>query len=191
MKSVEIIGFKRANLGKAGSKALRNESLVPCVLYGNGHSVHFSVPMILFRELVYTPDATLVDLNIEGSKFKAVVQEVQYHPVNDLILHADFLALSDDKPVKIEIPVRYEGTSVGVTKGGKLTPKLRKLKVLALPANLPDVISIDISHLDLGKTIKVGAIKTDNYQILNPPSVPVVSIEIPRALKGKQAEDKK
>lgn len=191
MKSVEIIGYKRANLGKAGSKALRLDSLVPSVLYGpGGLSVHFSVPMILFRDLVYTPEATLVDLNIEGDLYRAMLQDIQFHPVNDIILHADFMALADDRPIRMDIPVKFEGTAVGVTKGGKLTPKLRKLKVLALPNNLPDFISIDISALDLGKTVKVAAVKTNNFQILNPPSVPVVSIEIPRALKGKQGAEK-
>jgi large subunit ribosomal protein L25 len=187
MKSLEIVGFKRANLGKVDAKALRLEALVPCVLYGGQEQVHFSVPMILFRELVYTPEVHLVDLNIEGSHFRAALQEVQFHPVNDMILHADFMELNDEKPVRIDIPVRLEGTATGVTKGGKLVQVLRKLKVLALPANLPDFIPVDVSGLDLGKTVKVSAITTDGYTILNPPSVPVASVEIPRALKGKMA----
>ena len=183
MKSVEIIGYKRANLGKANSKALRLDSMVPCVLYGGGEQVHFAVPMILFRDLVYTPNAHLVDLNIEGRKFQASLQEVQFHPVNEMILHADFLALDATKPVKIDIPVKLVGTAVGVTKGGKLSIKLRKLKVVALPQDLPDFINVDITELDLGKTVKVGSIPTAGYKIINTPSVPVVSIEIPRALK--------
>ncbi|MES2389170.1 MAG: 50S ribosomal protein L25/general stress protein Ctc [Bacteroidota bacterium] len=190
MKSVEIIGYKRANLGKADAKALRLESLVPCVLYGTGEQIHFSVPMILFRELAYSPVAYLADLNIEGKKYRAILQDVQFHAVNDMLMHADFLALQDDKPVRTEIPVKLEGTAVGVTKGGKLTPKLRKLKIEALPANLPDFISVDITDLDLGKTIKVSAVKPENYKILNVGAVPLVSIEIPRALKTAQKEGK-
>lgn len=185
MKSVEIVGFKRANLGKTASKDLREKAEVPCVLYGGAEQVHFAVPMYLFRSLVYTPDAHTVDLNVEGRKFKAILQDIQFHPVNDIILHADFLELNDNKEVKIEVPVKVTGNSEGVAKGGKLVQKLRKVKVKALPANLPDFVTIDVTALDLGKTIKVSAIKTDNYQILNPPSVPVVTIEIPRALKNQ------
>lgn len=185
MKSVEIVGFKRANLGKTSSKELRNKAEVPCVLYGGKEQVHFAVPMFLFRSLVYTPDAHTVDLNIEGKKFKAILQDIQFHPVNDIILHADFLELQDNKEVKMEVPVKVTGHSVGVAKGGKLNQKLRKVKISSLPANLPDYVTIDVSDLDLGKTIKVSAIQTNNYRILNPPSVPVVSIEIPRALKNQ------
>jgi len=186
MKSVEIVGFKRANLGKTASKELREKAEVPCVLYGGKEQVHFAVPMYLFRGLVYTPDAHIVDLNVEGKLFKAVLQDVQFHPVNDIILHADFLELDEKKEVKIDVPVKVTGNSIGVAKGGKLVQKLRKVKVSALPANLPDYVTIDVSDLDLGKTIKVSSIATAKYRILNPPVVPVVTIEIPRALKGQK-----
>ncbi len=186
MKSVEIVGFKRANLGKTSAKELREKAEVPCVLYGGKDQVHFAVPMYLFRDLVYTPDAHTVDLNVEGKKYKAVLQEVQFHPVNDMILHADFLELNPEKKVKIDVPVKVVGQSVGVSKGGKLVQKLRKVKISALPAHLPDFVTIDVSDLDLGKTVKVSAIATDKYEILNPPAVPVVTIEIPRALKNAE-----
>jgi large subunit ribosomal protein L25 len=186
MKSVEIVGFKRANLGKTASKDLREKAEVPWVLYGGSEQVHFSVPMYLFRSIVYTPNAHTVDLNVEGRMFKAILQDVQFHPVNDIILHADFLELNDAKQVKMEVPVKVVGNSVGVAKGGKLIQKLRKVKISALPANLPDFVTIDVSELDLGKTVKVSSIPTDNYTILNPPSVPVVTIEIPRALKNQK-----
>lgn len=185
MKSVEIVGFNRNSLGKKPSRDLRLDSLVPCVLYGGETPVHFMVPMILFRDIVYSPNAYIVDLNIEGKKYRCILQDVQFHPVNEMLLHADFLQLFDDKPVKMEIPVKLTGTAVGVTKGGKLVQKLRKLKVQSLPAQLPDAITVDVSELDLGKTVKVGAIKTDGYKILNVASVPVCSVDIPRALKGK------
>lgn len=187
MKSVEIIGYKRANLGKADAKQLREQSLVPGVLYGGGEQVHIAVPMIQFRHLVYTPAAYMVDLNIEGTVYKAILQDVQFHPVNELILHADFLAVAEGKELKMEIPVQIQGTAVGVTKGGKLNTKLRKLKVVALPANMPDFIPVDVSALDLGKTIKVSDIPAGDYKILNVKSIPVVSVDIPRALRGKQA----
>jgi len=184
MKSVEIVGFQRANLGKTDSKALRAESNVPCVLYGGGEQVHFHVPVILFRPLVYTPNAHIVDLNIEGRKFTAILQDIQFHPVNESILHADFLQLFEDKPVKINVPVKVKGVAVGVTKGGKLNQKLRKVKVMALPANLPDFVEVDVAHLDLGKTVKVSSIIADGFTILAAPNVPVVTIDIPRALKS-------
>ncbi len=186
MKSLEIIGYKRANLGKKSSKDLRLEAHVPCVLYGGEQQVHFYSPMILFRDLLYTPDAYLVKLNVEGELFQCILQEVQFHPVNEMILHVDFLEVKDEKPIKVEIPVSYVGNSPGVQIGGKLVPKLTKLKVKALAKDVPEVIQVDISTLELGKTVKVKDIKIGNYEILNSLSTPVVSVEVPRALKGKQ-----
>lgn len=186
MKSVEIVGFKRANLGSKASQDLRNEALVPCVLYGKGVSVHFYAPMILFRELVYTPSAYTVRLNIEGDEYHAILQASQFHPVSDVMLHADFLLLDENKPVKINVPTRFVGTSPGIQQGGKLVVKLKKITVKALPKNLPDDIEIDISGLALGKTFKIRDIKPENYEIVNASVLPVCSIDIPRALKGKQ-----
>lgn len=188
MKSIEIIGFKRANLGKTEAKAIRLEGNVPCVLYGGNEQIHFYVPTILFRELIYTPVATTVVLNIEGTKYNAILQDSQFHPVSDDLIHADFLQLFDDREVKMNIPVRVVGTAVGVTKGGKLNQKLRSVKISSLPANLPDYVEINVAELDLGKTVKVSAIPAENFRILNPMSVPVVTIDIPRALKGRQAQ---
>lgn len=188
MKTVEIIGFKRANLGKKESKALRNEANVPCVLYGGKEQVHFFAPMILFRDLVYTPDAHMVDLNIEGSLHKCILQDIQFHPVSEMILHADFLELKEDKPVKMDIPVKLVGNAVGVQKGGKLTRKLTKLTVKALPKHMPDYIEADISSLDLGKSLRVSDVQAKSYTILNTPSVTVASVVVPRALKGKEEQ---
>ena len=190
MKTLEIIGFKRANLGKAQTKELRNESYVPGVLYGGAEQVHFYAPAILFRDLVYSPEVYEVDLNIEGTHYRAVMQDVQFHPVNEMLLHVDFLELQEDKPVKLEIPVKMVGTSPGVIVGGKLVTKLRKLKVKALPANLPDYIEVDISELELGKSIKVSKINTGgNYEILTNALAPVATVTIPRALKSAQMEE--
>ncbi len=188
MKTIEIIGYHRANLGKTAAKSLRTISQVPCVLYGGKEQVHFSVPMILFRDLIYTPEVCQVDLNIEGTHYKAILQDAQYHPVNEMILHVDFLELNEEKPVRMQIPVRLQGTSTGVVKGGKLIPKLRKVLVQALPKDMPDYVDVDITHLDLGKSIKVAEIPKGNYTILNSPSNPVASIEIPRGLRGKTNE---
>lgn len=188
MKTVEIIGFKRANLGKKESKDLRAAGNVPCVIYGGKSQVHFHAPMILFRDLVYTPEARFVNLNVEGQLFKAILQDIQFHPVNEMILHADFFELNEKSPVKLDIPVKYKGVAPGVQKGGKLVTKMPKLSVKALPADMPDFIEVDVSNLDLGKTVKVGELREANYTILNNPMVSIASVEVPRALKGKGAD---
>ena len=189
MKTLEIIGFKRANLGKQQSKELRNESYVPGVLYGNGEQVHFYAPVILFRDLIYSPEVYEVDLNIEGTHYRAILQDAQFHPVNEMLLHVDFLQLQDDKPVKLDIPVKFVGTSPGVIAGGKLSVKLRTLKVKALPANLPDYVEVDISDLELGKSIKVAKVKAESYEVLTNPNAPIATVTIPRALKSAQTEE--
>lgn len=189
MKSLEIVGFKRANLGKKDAKALREESYVPCVLYGGDKQVHFSAPAILFRELLYTPEVHIVDLNIEGDTYRAIVQDSQFHPVNEMLLHVDFLELQPGKEVKMDVPVKFVGTSPGVQQGGKLVTKLRKLKVKALPENLPDSVEVNISDLGLGKSIKVNKVQPEGYTILTNPLAPVATVTIPRGLRGQlQAE---
>ncbi|MCC5920935.1 MAG: 50S ribosomal protein L25/general stress protein Ctc [Cyclobacteriaceae bacterium] len=189
MKTLEIIGYKRANLGKAESKKIRLNGEVPCVVYGNGGQTHFRSPMILFRDLVYTKDAHFVTLNIEGEIKKAILQDIQFHPVSEIILHADFLEIQDDKEIKMDIPLKIVGTSPGVVEGGRLAQKAKTLRVKALPANMPEFIEVDITPLALGKSMKVKALSTENYEILNSPMVSIVTIEIPRALKGKKNED--
>ena len=190
MKTLEIIGFKRANLGKQQSKELRNESYVPGVLYGNGEQVHFYAPVILFRDLIYSPEVYEVDLNVEGTHYRAILQDAQFHPVNEMLLHVDFLELNDNKEVKMEVPVRFVGVSPGVLAGGKLVSKLRKLKVKALPANLPDFVEVNIAVLELGKSVKVGKIEAKGYTILTNASAPVATVTIPRALEQAANEGK-
>ena len=190
MKSLEIVGFKRANLGKTEAKALRLYAQVPCVLYGGKDIVHFSVPAILFRELLYTPEAHIVDLNVEGSLYRAIVQDAQFHPVNEMLLHVDFLEIQEGKDVKMDIPIKFIGVSPGVLAGGKLVSTLRKLKVKASAENLPDYVEVNISGMELGKSIKVGAVEAKNYTILTNPLAPIASIAIPRALKGELAAGK-
>ncbi len=189
MKTVEIIGYKRANLGKADAKRLRVDGNVPCVIYGGDEQVHFSAPMILFRELVYTDEAHFVKLNIEGQEYQAILQDIQFHPVSEVILHADFLQIFEGKTVKMEIPVHFEGTSPGVTKGGTLIKKRRYLSILALPKDMPEYISVDLSKLDFGRAIKVGEIEAKDFEILDTPIASVAVVEVPRALRGKSDEE--
>lgn len=191
MKSLEIIGFKRANLGKVEAKQLRLETNVPCVLYGGKEQVHFHTPAFLLRDLVYTGDVHTVDLTVDGKNYKCIMQDIQFNPVNEMILHVDFLELVDNKEVKIEIPVKLTGTPVGVIKGGKLVPKLKKLTVKALPANLPDFISVDVTHLEVGKSVKVGDVKTDKYTILNAKAIPLGTVVSTRELKQAETADAK
>lgn len=186
MKTVEIVGYKRANLGKTEAKRLRAESMVPGVLYGGEEQVHFYAPMILFRDLVYTDEAHFVKLNIEGTEFEAILQDIQFHPVSETILHVDFLQLFRGTKIKMDIPVRPVGTPPGIQQGGKLIKKLRFLTVKALPKDMPDYIEVNVSKLGLGKSVKVGEVQTENFEILNNPLVTIMGIEVPRALRGKQ-----
>ena len=189
MKTIEIIGYKRANLGKNESKKLREEGNVPSVVYGGKEQIHFHSPMILFRDLVYTPGANFVKLNIEGEIKNAILQDIQFHPVSEIILHADFLELSENKKIKMEIPVKFLGNSPGVLQGGKILTRIRKLSILAYPKNMPEFIEIDISHLELGKSVKVEDILSEQYEILNSPLVSVVSVNIPRVTIEEEEEE--
>ncbi|MCH7397613.1 50S ribosomal protein L25/general stress protein Ctc [Belliella sp. DSM 107340] len=190
MKSLEIIGFKRANLEKGELNQIREEGNVPCVVYGPGikEQIHFYSPAILFRDLIYTPEVHMVDLNIEGTMVKAILRDAQYHPVSEVLLHADFLAFTEDREIKMDIPVEIKGSSPGIIKGGKLEMKARTLKVKGLAANLPDRIPVDISHLDLGKSVKVSELSVEGFEILTNRNVSIATIGIPRALRGKKAE---
>ncbi len=189
MKTIEIIGYKRANLGKTESKRLRAEGNVPCVVYGSGEQIHFYSPMILFRDLVYTNEARFVQLNIEGVEKRCILKDIQFHPVNEIILHADFFELTAKKIVKMEIPVRMNGTPPGIQKGGKLVVKVRKLIVQALPMDMPEYIEVNVEKLDLGKSVKVGEVETNNFEIMNSPLVTIASVEVPRSLRGKDEDE--
>ncbi|HMP98679.1 MAG TPA: 50S ribosomal protein L25/general stress protein Ctc [Cyclobacteriaceae bacterium] len=188
MKTIEIIGYKRANLGKSESARLRDEGNVPSVLYGGDQQIHFYAPMILFRDLVYTNEAHFVHLNIEGEECQAILQEVQFHPVSEVILHADFLRISEDKKVKMSVPTRIVGQAPGVQKGGTLVRKRTSLKVFALPKHMPDHVDIDVSTLDFHHAIKVGDLKMQNVEFMDPKQASIAVVEVPRAAK-MAAED--
>ncbi|MBT1705328.1 50S ribosomal protein L25/general stress protein Ctc [Chryseosolibacter indicus] len=183
MKTVEIIGYKRANLGKADSQRLRDEGLVPCVLYGGNEQVHFYSPMILFRDLVYTNEAHFVHLNIEGEEAQAILQEVQFHPVSEVLLHADFLRISEERKIKMSIPARLVGQAPGVSKGGTLVRKRAALKVYGFPKDMPDHIDIDVSSLDFHHAIKVGDLNIQGLEFLDPKQATIAAVEVPRAAK--------
>ena len=189
METIEIIGYNRANLGKKNSKKLREEGNVPCVVYGGNEQIHFHSPMILFRDLVYTPGANFVKLNIEGVEKDAILQDIQFHPVSEVILHADFLELQENKKIRMDIPVKIIGDSPGVQQGGKILIRIRKLSLMAYPKNMPSFVEVDISELQLGKSVSVETLLNDQYDILNSPLVSVVSVNVPRVKIEVEEED--
>ncbi len=186
MKSIAISGSPRENVGKRDAKELRYEGKVPAVLYGGKEQVHFAIDAPALRDLVYTAEVNFVELNIDGKKTNAVMQDIQFHPLTEKIVHIDFLQLFDDKKVTIEIPVKLTGTSPGVKMGGKLVQKLRKLKVNALPKHMPQEVEVSIDPLEVGKSVRVRDLKPADYVITNVSEDTIVSVIMSRALK--QAE---
>jgi len=181
MKSITIKGSERESVGKKATKALRNAGKVPCVIYGGEKPLHFSAEELSFKDLVYTPNAHTVVVELEGSKkYDAVMQDIQFHPVTDSILHVDFYQLFKDKEVTMDIPVRLLGNSPGVRNGGRLLFRKRKLSIKALPDNLPDFFDIDISKLKIGGNISVSTLLKDEFTILHPENTVVVQVKAAR-----------
>ena len=190
MQAITIKGSERESVGKVSTKALRNAEKVPCVLYGGEKPIHFSADEISFKGLVYTSNAHTVVIELEGHQpYEAVLQDIQFHPVTDRILHIDFFQLFEDKVVNMNIPVRLEGNSPGVRNGGRLLFRKRKLTVRALPANLPDGIMVDISKLRIGGTISVGDVKTEEYTFLHPDNTSIVQVKASRNAVDDEEDD--
>ncbi len=190
MKSIAISGSLRENVGKRDAKELRYQGKVPAVLYGGEKQYHFAVSAADLKPVLYTPDVHFIDLDLDGAKFQAIVQETQFHPLTDQLRHIDFLELSDKKEVAINIPVKLTGTSPGVRAGGKLVQKLRKLRVKALPANLPQHIEVSLSELNVGNSVRVAQIKLENAKVLNNADDTIVSVVMSRALRQAEQEAK-
>jgi large subunit ribosomal protein L25 len=190
MKSIAISGSPRENVGKRDAKELRYQGLVPAVLYGGKNQIHFSVSASDLKGLVYTPDVQFIDLEVAGVKAQAVIQDVDFHPLTDLPLHVDFLELNEGKPVIMEIPVKLTGTSPGVKTGGKLVQKLRKLRVKALPKDMPQSVEVSIESLEVGKSVAVEELKFENVKIMNNGDDTIVSVIMSRALKQAEQEAK-
>jgi len=188
MKTIAISGSPRANVGKRDAKELRYEGKVPCVLYGGKEQLHFAVLASDLRPVLYTPEALFIDLNLGNTHTKAIVQEAQFHPVTDQILHVDFLELDENKPLNMNIPVRLTGSSPGVKIGGKLVQKFKKLKLRGLPKDFTDNIIINIDNLELGKSIRVSDLSLPNLQILNSKTDTVVSVASSRATREAEAK---
>ncbi len=190
MKSITINGSQRESVGKKDTKALRNAGQVPCVLYGGDKPVHFSAPELAFSKLVYTPNAHTVVIALEnGTSFNAIMQDIQFHPVTDRILHIDFYQLYEDKEITMEIPVHIIGTSRGVLNGGVLRKNYRKLKIKALPANLPDFVEADITPLKIGSKLYITALENPNYKFLHPDNTVICQVRRSRASVADVADD--
>jgi len=177
MKSITINGSKRESVGKKATKALRNAGQVPCVLYGGDQPVHFSAAELAFSKLVYTPNAHTVVIALGDTSYNAVLQDIQFHPVTENILHIDFYQLFDDKEIAMDIPVVLTGNSVGVRAGGVLRRNRRKLRIKALPTNLPDNIVVDISKLNIGNKVYVSELENDGFKFLHTDNTVVCQIK--------------
>ena len=187
MKTIEIKGSVRSDLGKKATRELRKNGQVPCVVYGGESVTHFSAPVDAFRGLIYTPNIYIVDLVIDGKACKAILKDVQYNCVSDAIEHIDFLEVSDNKPVSIALPVKLNGLAEGVKQGGKLVLKIRKIRVKGLIAKLPDLLEIDVTNLGLGKAIKIQDLSFDGLELLEAKNIVVETVKMTRAALNADA----
>ena len=190
MKTAQLSGSSRTNVGKKDAAATRNAGMVPCVLYGTGEQTHFSVRSVDVEKLIFSPDVYQVELNLDGTKKMAIIQALQMHPVTDTAHHVDFLELKEDKPVKVSLPLRITGSAIGVMNGGKLRTPYRSLRVIGLPGNLPEAITIEISKLRIGQSIRVSDINPEGIEFLEPANAVVVAIKMARgAVKPTETDD--
>lgn len=187
MKTFSISGSLRGNVGKKEAKAVRRTGNIPCVLYGGKEQVLFSIDAKEFGKAVFTPEVFLIDLNIEGRKFLAIIQEIQWHPVTSEVSHLDFLEVVAGKPIVIKLPLKFTGVAPGVLQGGKLFKKFRALKVKGLAEKIPESITLDINGLNVDQNIKVGDIKIDGLMMLDPQNAIVVGVASTRAVVADAA----
>lgn len=185
MQTVAVAGQPRESLGKKATKAVRAAGAVPAVLYGGREPLHFTIKPLDVRDLIYTPEFKLAELDVDGKKVKAIVKDVQFHPVTDAITHIDFLALQDGHPIKVSVPVGFKGTSPGVRSGGKLQQAVRKIKIKTTPDKLVDRIVMDISSLEMGDSIRIRDIQgLEGVEVINPGGQPVATVIVPRAMRS-------
>ncbi len=191
MKTFELKGEARTDLGKKAAKAYRKEGIIPAIIYGgekSNETVHFTVTASDVRKLVYTPEIFLVNLTVAGKTYNAILKDIQFHPVSDEIMHMDFLHVFDNKPITIEVPVALDGLAEGVKAGGKLSLDIRKLKVKALYKDIPEKLQIDITDLALGKSIQVGELHFEGLELLNAKNSVVCRVQLTRAARGMAAK---
>ncbi len=187
MKSITIEGQIRTEFGKAATRQLRSEEKVPGVIYGGAKEINFSAPATAFKGIVYTPDFMLAEVKVDGASYKCVLKDLQFDKVSDQLIHVDFLELVGDKKVTVSIPLKFSGIPAGVKEGGKLTVKMKALKVKTIPENLLEHIDVDITELKLNENIRVQDVKAKNMEILNSPRIPIASVAMTRQLKQEEA----
>jgi len=189
MKTVKLSGSLRENVGKKDAKSQRKLGRVPCVVYGGKEQVHFSADEKQFIPIVFTPEVMFVEIDLGEKNYKAILQDIQYHPVSDKIIHADFLELNDEREIKLDIPVHTTGVSKGVLRGGKLVIRLRKLPVKALPDFMPEEISLDVTGLNIGHAIKVKDVSIPNVTIMSNPFNTIVNVKTARGVVAAEEEE--
>lgn len=188
MKTVELATVAREGVGKGAAKLVRNEGQIPGVLYGQGEPMSVSVDYIQFEKIINTPDTYIVNLGIGGTAVPSIIREVQFHPVTDRVMHIDFLRVTDQEPVEVELPIILVGTPKGVRSGGKLVPLLRRMRVKGIASTLPENIEVNVKNLGLGKTIKVRDLKLENVNVTTSRDASIAMIEIPRAVRQAGGE---
>lgn len=189
MNSVSLSGSLRENVGKKDAKQLRANGLVPCVIYGNGREVRFSTDAKSFKTILFTPETYIVDFTIDGQVYRTILQDIQYHPISDEVLHADFLEVTDEKPITVTLPVRTEGTSPGVMRGGKLKVRIPRLKVKGLIKDLPAFVMVDINNLNVNQAIRVKDITIENVTPLVAANNIVCDVKAKKSAITEESED--
>ena len=187
MKTITIEGQLRTEHGKSATRQLRSQELVPGVIYGGAQEVNFAAPAKAFKSLVYTPNFQLAEVTVDGKTYRCILKDLQFDKVSDELIHVDLLELVEDKKIVAQIPLKYVGASAGVKAGGRLVPKMKTLKVKTYPKHLKEQIEVNIEKLEIGENLRVEDVKEDNYEILNSPRIPIVSVVTTRALRQEEA----
>ncbi len=187
MKTVSLSGAPRVHVGKKDAKQNRKEGKIPCVIYGGKEQIHFTLPELTFNKILFTPEVFIIELDIDGKTYKTILQDVQYHPVSDKVLHADFLEIIEGKKLIVALPVKFKGIAPGVTKGGKLMVKYRKLRVKGEIEKMPEFIEVDISKLEIGQSVKVRDIDIEGLKVVDTPNAVIVQVKMARGAKAAAA----
>ena len=189
MKTVSLSGALRADVGKKDAKKSRKEGNIPCVIYGGESQIHFTLPELKVDKIIFTPEVFILNITVDGKEYKTILQDIQYHPVTDKVLHADFLEIKEGKPIVVGLPIKFTGIAPGVAKGGKLQVKYRKLRVKGNIDNMPEFIEIDVSKLDIANSIKVRDLKLDNLQVMETANAVVVQVKMARGAAAGDEEE--
>jgi large subunit ribosomal protein L25 len=184
MKTIDLKGTLRKELGKKATKKVRNEESIPCVLYGSGEPVHFIANEKEYGQVIYTPSTYQINLDIDGTVYPSIMKEIQFHPVSDRPIHIDFIRIADGRPVIVSIPVRLEGFAKGVQQGGKLKMEMRRVKVKGIIQSIPDELLLDVTNVEVGQSIKVRDLSFPEFEILDPKNAVIASVKTTRAAKG-------